>query len=105
MTKKRIWVYPLQEIKKLIREDKIFVPPSRKVMESTNNMCLTLYEAHLEILELEIKDYWHSVTDFYNNQVWQDVYKKKIKGVNVYIKFKIFNNEFQLLSFKPDESK
>ena len=67
-------------------------------------MCLTLYEAHLEILELEIKDYWHSVTDTYNNQVWQDVYKKKIKGVNVYIKFKIFNDEFLLLSFKPDES-
>lgn len=103
MTKKRIRVYPLQEIRKLINEDKI-APPTRKVIESTNNMCLTLYEAHLEILELEIKDYWHSVTDTYNNQVWQDVYKKKIKGVNVYIKFKIFNDEFLLLSFKPDES-
>jgi len=53
---------------------------------------------------LEKKDFHKSVTEIYNSQVWQDVYKKKIKGMPIYIKFKIVNDEFLLLSFKLDEN-
>ena len=67
-------------------------------------MCLTIFEACQEILKLETKDFYHSITEIKNNRVWQDVYKKKIKGTKTYIKFKIFDGGFLLMSFKPDES-
>ncbi|NQT57309.1 MAG: type II toxin-antitoxin system MqsR family toxin, partial [Desulfobacteraceae bacterium] len=47
---------------------------------------------------------YKSTTEIYNNKVWQDVYKKEIKGIPVYIKFKLFQDHFLLTSFKPDES-
>jgi len=95
--------YLIKEIKQLIRDDKIIDPPI-KVKTTTNAMCLTIFEAYLEILDLEPRDYYKSMPDYFNNKVWWDVYKKKVKGMTVYIKFKITKDRFLLTSFKPDGS-
>ena len=96
--------YSLQKVKQLIREEKIDTEPLT-VKQSTNGMCLTVFEAYHEILKLENKDFYKSVTQLNNNKVWQDVYKQKVKGIPTYIKFKIVGDMFLLLSFKPDTSK
>jgi len=100
---KRTPTYPLKDVKRLIKEDRII--SLRTVIESTNNMCLTVSQAHEEILNLGNKDFYKSTPDNRNPKVWQDVYKKEIKGFPVYIKFKIVDDMFVLMSFKPDESK
>ena len=103
MTEKRKPTYSLDETKRLILEEKTLDPPLG-VKETTNGMCLTIFEAYQEILELRPSDFCKSMTDYHNHKVWQDVYKKKIKGISVYIKFKTFDGKFLLTSFKPDES-
>ena len=95
--------YSLKDAKKSIKKKKIIL--LQKVIESTNNMCLTISQAHQEILKLKARDFYKSVPDKRNNNIWQDVYKKEIKGFPIYIKFKIVGGNFLLMSFKPDESK
>ena len=73
-------------------------------MQDVANMCLTMHQAYQEILKLEQKDFDKSATQPDNHQVWQDAYKKEIKGFPTYIKFKIFKGKFLLTSFKLDES-
>lgn len=56
---------------------------------------------------LEPKDFYKSMTDHYNSTAWQDVYKKRVDDIHLYIKLKISQVEGQwvlLLSFKRDES-
>ncbi len=91
--------YSLDEVKKLIRENKIIY--LKTVMEDANNMCLTISQAHQEILKLKAKDFYKPVPDKRNNEIWQDVYKKEIKGFSTYMKFKIVDGNFLLMSFKP----
>lgn len=75
-----------------------------KVKETTNGICLTIFEAYQAILELEQKDFHKSMTEYFNDHVWQDVYKKRFKRMSMYIKFKIVDGEFFLLSFKLDQN-
>lgn len=109
MAKKRpIWgkgtpSYPLEKVKKLIRENK--AKSTLKAMETANNMCLTVSQVYDEILNLRHVNFYKSVPDNLNNKAWQDVYKKEIVGFSTYIKFKIVNDTLLLLSSKPDESK
>ena len=59
------------------------------------------------ILGLEPRDFYKSTNEKYNHSVWQDVYKKTVRGLRLYIKFKIFEHEGEyllILSFKKDES-
>lgn len=100
---KRTPTYPLKGIKKLIKTKKI-IPASTKVMQDANNMCFTMHEAYEEILKLEQKDFYKSGTQPYNQRVWQDTYKKEVKGCRIYIKFKVSKGKFLLTSFKQDES-
>lgn len=101
---KRKPTYLLKEIKKLIKEDKIIKEVGINVIESTNNMGFTPYEAYQEILNLESKDFDKSGTEPYNSKVWQDAYRTKVQGIPVYIKFKKFSDRVLLTSFKPDET-
>ena len=103
MTDKLKRTYALPDVKELIEKDEI-VPPGTGVIKDANKMGFSVYEAHQEILNLEPSDFYKSMTENYNHRVWQDVYKKKIKGISVYIKFKIFEDQFLLTSFKPDEN-
>lgn len=103
MTEKRKRTYPLQEIKSLIRENQT-IAPGVDVRRDANGMGFSVHEAHQEILKLEQSHFYKSMTEYSNNKVWLDVYKKEIKGIPVYIKFKLFQDHFLLTSFKPDES-
>jgi len=90
-------------MKELIRKNKT-VGPGIKVLEGATILGYTVYEAHQVILELEAADFIKSRTEVWNNKIWQDTYIKEIKGKRIYIKFKKFNGNFLLTSFKPDES-
>ena len=98
--------YPLRTIKALIKK-KAVISPNIKVLQSATEIGFSIEEAYEEILNLERKDFRKSITEYFNHRVWQDVYKKRIKDVPVYIKFKIVkrDNCFLLLSFKKDEQK
>jgi hypothetical protein len=100
---KRKPTYLLKDVKRLINKNKIIC--LKTVTETTNTMCLTISQAHEEILNLENKNFYKSIPDNCNPKVWQDVYKKEIKGFPVYIKFKIVDDMFLLMSFKPNKSK
>jgi len=101
---KRKPTYLLKDIKELIKKDKIIFP-NKEVISDVNNLCLTMHEAYEEILKLEPKDFSKSSTQPSNNKIWQDAYKKVIKGFHIYIKFKTFDGKFLLTSFKLDENK
>ncbi len=98
--------YLLEKVKTLIKKNAV-TSPSIKVFQSAGEIGFSIEEAYQEILNLEQKDFCKSITEYYNHRVWQDVYKKIIKGVPIYIKFKIVTNEnrFLLSSFKKDEEK
>lgn len=96
--------YPLQDIKELITKDKT-ISPGIKVVEGASILGYTIYEAHQIILELETTDFIKSRTQVGNNKIWQDAYIKEVKDKRIYIKFKKFDENFLLTSFKPDESK
>ena len=102
MTEKRKRTYPLEEIKNLIRQSK-YENPGVNVIRGATSMGFSVYEAHQEILNLEQKHFRKSMTENFNNKVWLDVYKKEIKGVLVYVKFKKLKDQFLLTSFKPDK--
>ena len=95
--------YLREEIRNLIRNGKI-LSPGLKVIESGNSLGFSIEEMYEEVLGLEMNDFHKSDPDIYNHKVWQDAYKKKIKGKRIYIKFKIFKGKFLLTSFKPDTS-
>ena len=103
MTDKRTRTYPLSNVKELIEKNQI-IDPSPNVRQGAMEMGFSVYEAYQEILKLEPSHLYKSTTEIYNNKVWQDIYKKNIKGISVYIKFKVFEDQFLLTSFKPDES-
>jgi hypothetical protein len=64
--------YSLNDVKRLIRERKTI--NLKSVVESANNMCLTISQAHQEILRLQEKDFYKSTPDKRFENVWQDVY-------------------------------
>lgn len=103
MTDKRTRTYPLPKVKELIEKNQI-IGPSPNVRQDAMEMGFSVHEAHQEILKLEQSHFYKSMTEYSNNKVWLDVYKKEIKGIRVYIKFKLFQDHFLLTSFKPDES-
>lgn len=96
--------YSLQTVKDLIRQGNI-IPPKIEVIQSANAIGFSILETYLSILSLEPKDFYKSVSEYEDHTVWQDVYKKKIGNVPIYIKFKIVEtkNKFLLQSFKKDE--
>ena len=79
--------------------------PGVNVRKSAHALNFTIEEIYKAILELESKDFHRSRTQPFNNKVWQDSYKKEIRGKRIYIKFKTFEGTFLLTSFKPDTSR
>jgi len=103
VTEKRKRTYSLKKVRTLIEQNKK-INPGIPVISSINDMGFSVYEAHQEITKLENRHFYKSMTQYSNNKVWLDVYKKEIKGIPVYIKFKLLEDRFLLTSFKPDDS-
>ena len=97
--------YDLADIKRLVGEDACKV--SMGAIATAHALGITETQLKEGIQLLENKDFYKSVTQFNNHQVWQDVYKKRIYDHNIYIKLKIATVNGQLLiitSFKKDTS-
>ena len=53
------------------------------------------------IQALRAKDFDKSMTSYANHQIWQDVYKPKVNGKQLYVKFTLDSmNALFLISFK-----
>lgn len=55
------------------------------------------------LMILESRDFYKSVSEYHNHQVWQDVYKRTVGDTKLYIKVKVIKRGGQLLlvmSFK-----
>jgi motility quorum-sensing regulator/GCU-specific mRNA interferase toxin len=53
------------------------------------------------VQSLKLKDFYKAMTTYDNHKVWQDVYRLKFDGKQIYIKFSVKQNgDFLLLSFK-----
>jgi len=96
--------YDLKSVRKLIEAQKL--APDLRVMQSANGLGFSSTEVYDEILELRWGNFYKSMTHNYNHKVWFDVYKKTIKNMPIYIKFRITDDGlFLLSSFKLDEDK
>lgn len=75
------------------------------VTKQAHNLGFSQTEVNDAILNLEKENFYHSITENINHRIWQDVYKKVIKKIPIYIKFQITDDqEFLLRTFKKDES-
>lgn len=92
--------YNLKQVKRLIVAQQI-EPIHLSAWTSASAIGFSQIEAYEEILNLQKQHFYKSVSEYSNPKVWQDVYKKDIRGVLIYIKFKITEDgKFLLTSFK-----
>ncbi len=94
--------YSLEKIKKLIKKNEVI--PNTRIIREANDLRFSETEVYDAILNLEKENFYKSTTENFNSRIWQDVYKKVINKVPVYIKFQVTEGEFLLRSFKKDES-
>lgn len=103
--KKRKPQYPLETVKRLIASGRWKLV--EKARQTAHSLGYSDSEAMDIVASLEGKDFFKSETDFHNSASWQDYYSKKVKGVDLFIKFKIatVGEQFVLvLSFKRNEN-
>jgi len=102
---KRKPTYQLTEIKRLAAEKRVHVVGSAS--KTADLLGFSEVRIHKTILSLETRDFYKAVTAYKNHRVWQDVYRKVIGNLQVYIKLKIVKLDGKFLvivSFKEDES-
>ncbi|MBW1649565.1 MAG: type II toxin-antitoxin system MqsR family toxin [Deltaproteobacteria bacterium] len=73
--------------------------------QTAHNIGFSQTEIIDTISGLEAKDFYKSTTEFYKQNIWQDVYKPTAKGYFLYVKFKITKDKIRLIitSFKRAE--
>jgi motility quorum-sensing regulator/GCU-specific mRNA interferase toxin len=94
---KRIAHYSLESIKELIADNQYFITQTARI--DYINLGFSDDEVLEVIQNLEIKDLYKSMTSFQNSSIWQDVYHKKAKNMDLYIKLQITKNAI-IISFK-----
>lgn len=80
---------------------------TQKTLQSTHALGFSRTEAYEIVVDLDQKDFVKSTTERTNHRTWQDVYKKRVRSLDLYIKLKIVDLEGQhvlILSFKKDEN-
>ena len=95
----------LKDVKELIEANQCTL--TVKARQTAHSIGFSDTDVTEVVATLESKDFFKSMTSNYNPNVWQDVYKKKIKGLRLYIKLQITQVDDQsvlILSFKRDES-
>lgn len=95
--------YQLKDVRKAIEKKEII--PNLGVIESAHSLGFSETEVYQQILSLKSNDFYKSTSEYYNHKVWQDVYKKEINGIPIYIKFKLIEGSFIITSFKKDTDK
>lgn len=98
MTEKKTAHYPLVQVKELVEEGKIL--STRKALETAASLEYTLEDMVNVILDLEVTDFYKSMTTHVDHTIWQDVYHFPAKGdLDIYIKLTVTDNVL-IVSFK-----
>ncbi len=95
----------LEDVGRLIDSGQWLLPLGAK--KSADTLGFSETEAIDIVCTLERKDFYKSTTENYNNKIWQDVYKKKVDDLRLYIKLKISvidDQELVVTSFKLDDN-
>ncbi len=94
---KRVAHYSLESIKKMIVSEEYFITQTARIDYISLGFC---DDEILEIIQtLEAKDLYKSMTSIQNSSIWQDVYYKRAKDIDLYIKLQITQNAI-IISFK-----
>ncbi len=95
--------YDLQRFKKLFRDKS-----ARRITGTSRRGALGLgytVDSITEIIKsLKNANFYKSMTSHLNAKIWQDVYKIKDQGNDLYIKLQIVDENAVLIQFKEDES-
>lgn len=95
--------YQLSEVKELISNGS--ARSTITAQQFAHELGFTRTEIMDTVLSLEKGDFFHSINERANHKSWQDVYKKEVRGILLYIKLKIASvgdREVVILSFKRD---
>lgn len=94
---KQFATYDLEEIKFLIKQDKVLITQKAKY----NAIEFGFYKKEILkiILSLENSDLYKSMRSNKKSGLWQDVYHKSFQGITFYIKLQINDNAI-VISFK-----
>ena len=98
--------YLLEDIKRLLEEDRYTITVSGQ--QTAHSIGFSATQIREFLLTLERDDFGHSITEYYNKKIRQDVYKKMHDDIRVYIKLKITQipeESLLVLFFKKDESR
>ena len=100
MTEKKLSSYSLETIKKVFnKEDKLLMTYSAK--QGQINLGFTNKNVVEAIQALTTRDFYKSMLPKHPGfSAWQDVYKSRFNGVELYIKFQIGAHGELILSFK-----
>lgn len=92
--------YKLSVVKKLIADGKYKI--TRTALVSAFNDFDFKRDEQItgEVVGLEVKNLFKSMTTIGNHKEWQDVYHKRIQDKIAYIKIQIVNTETVIISFK-----
>jgi hypothetical protein len=97
--------YLLEEVKRLIAEGRYTVTLTAQKSAHTLGFSKTLVAA--VVSSLDRGDFDKTTTENLNHKVWQDVYRKTVNGLSLYIKLKVTRIEGKqvlIVSFKRDEN-
>lgn len=78
--------YDLEKIKQKFSRAKN-LKMTLTAQKCVNRLGLHLEDVILLIQSLKINDFYKSMTTYHDHRIWQDVYRKKYKSINLYIKF------------------
>lgn len=95
--------YDLSEIKELLKKSE-----TRHITRSSYQTAVAVgFASHLEmvdaVLELSLYDFYKTMPGKTMQGTFQDVYKKEINGINLYIKLQKLEGKGVIISFKRDE--
>ena len=97
---KRIAHYQLSKIKLLVAAGS--VRSSRTALKSAVSLGMTFGDMKVVILNLQVQDFYKSMTTQHDHTIWQDVYHYPAEDGDLYIKLQILG-DVVIVSFKECE--
>lgn len=95
--------YVLKDIKKLIENESVVIAYKAR-QTAKNEFYFSRKQILSKLLDLEMNNFYKSMTSYYDVSCWQDVYLYSCKDEEIYIKFCIEEGILKVLSFKKRQS-
>jgi motility quorum-sensing regulator/GCU-specific mRNA interferase toxin len=92
--------YPLSRVKELIRQGSYRVTRTALLCATRDFGFVEASQLAGCILNLEIKDFYKSMTTYHDSTLWQDVYHARVQGSQAYVKLQITGDSTVVISFK-----